>query len=51
MEAKAAVLHFLPIHVDGKEAGYEVEEDGACDCWDNQSRGVVHGKETYYSKF
>ena len=29
MEAKAAVLHFLPIHVGGKEAEYEVEQDGA----------------------
>jgi len=29
VEAKAAVLHFLPIHVGGKEAGYDVEQDGA----------------------
>ena len=31
VEAKAAVLHFLPIHVDGNEEGYKVEQDGARD--------------------
>ena len=37
MEAKAAVLHFLPIHVDGNEEGYKVEQDGARDHQDNRS--------------
>ena len=43
MEAKAAVLHFLPIHVDGNEEGYKVEQDGARDHQANRSN--IAGKK------
>jgi len=38
MEAKAAVLHFLPVHVEGDEERYKVEQNGARDCQDNRSK-------------
>ena len=51
VEAQTAVLHFLPIHVGGKEAGYEVDRDGADDLRYSKQGNCEWERETYYSKF